>query len=197
MADRLRRARLAAGYVRAVEAIRAFGWNKSTYYCHENASRGITRDQIIVYANAFHVARDWLASGSGPMRGSGPRRIIIEGHVGDLVEENNRQRQQVVEEIDLPSINPDELSAWRVDGNRYYPEWRDQDVILILRNHGPPEDYLGKRCLIRLRSTGERLIGTLANGTRAGVFLLTLPFAPAMSDVEILEAAPIILTLLG
>jgi hypothetical protein len=193
MADRLRRARLAAGYVRAVEAIRAFGWNKSTYYCHENASRGISRDQIIVYANAFHVSRDWLALGAGAMRGSGPRRIRIEGYVSNLdIVERNRQQEQMVDEIDLPpGINPEDFAAYRVQDDTSYPMWRNGEVILVPREHGPPEDYLGRLCLVRLRATGERLIRTLERGTRAGLFILMSHAAPAMIDVEILDATPI------
>jgi phage repressor protein C with HTH and peptisase S24 domain len=196
MADRLRRARESAGYMRAVDAIQAFGWNKSTYYCHENASRGISRDQLIVYANAFHIARDWLASGQGPMRGGGPRRIRIEGHVGNLaIERENLQAEQIVEEIDLPlGIDPEEFVAYRVRGDSSYPVWRNRDVILIARNHGPPEDYLGKLCVVQVSGTGKRLIRVVERGTRAGVFLLLTHFGPAMIDVELLEAAPIVWT---
>jgi hypothetical protein len=198
MADRLRRARQAAGYSRAVEAIRAFGWNKSTYYGHENARRGIARDQIVVYATAFHVARDWLASGQGAMRGTGPLRIRIEGHVGNLaIQEDNFQQEHAVDEVELPPINLENYASHRVHGNDYYPEWRDRDVIFTLRNHGPPENYLGQRCLIKLRDRAELIIRTVMAGTRAGVFVLLAQSMPPMIDIEILEAAPIILTLHG
>jgi hypothetical protein len=193
MADRLRRARQMAGYARTVDAITAFGWNKSTYYCHENASRGIARDQIVVYANAFHVARDWLALGQGPMRGSGPRRIRIEGYISNLgIVETNRQQEQMVEEIDLPlGINPEDFAAYRVQDDTSYPMWRNGEIILVPRTHGPPEEYLGKLCVVRLRSTGERLLRTIAAGSRAGLFMLLAHSIPPMIDIELLDAAPI------
>jgi hypothetical protein len=191
-AERLRRARLAAGYIRAADAVRAFGWNRSTYYGHENARRGISRDKIMVYAEAFHVERDWLASGRGMMRGRGPQMIRIEGLVlGNLTVEY----REGLGEIELPAgISPEEFRAFRVQGD-IYPIWLDSEVILVRRDHGPPEEYLGKRCVVRLRDTGEWLVRILQPGSRHGLFLLQSHALPPIVDAKISEAAPIAVTL--
>jgi hypothetical protein len=192
-ADRLRRARQAAGYVRAVDAVRAFGWKRSTYYGHENARRGIARDQIVIYAEAFRVTRDWLASGRGPMRGhNGPRTIRIEGYVDNLGIEPEDHGIEITE---LPQgINPNDFIAYKMRGDTNYP-WQANDIILVARNPGPPEDYLGQLCAVTARSTGAKIIRRLMAGTRPGVFLLLSPAAGApMIDIEITEATPIIWT---
>jgi phage repressor protein C with HTH and peptisase S24 domain len=81
-AARLREARVAAGYRRASDAIEAFGW-KSTYFSHENGTRGISRDRLTVYAAALRVRQEWLAYGIGPMK-RGANRIRIEGVIMNL-----------------------------------------------------------------------------------------------------------------
>lgn len=63
-AARLRAARAGAGYERAVDAARHFGWNRPTYFAHENGSRGIGAGRLEAYAAAFRVDEDWLAYGS-------------------------------------------------------------------------------------------------------------------------------------
>jgi hypothetical protein len=188
-AARLRQAREAAGHSRPVDAVNAFGWNRSTYFSHENGQRGIARDRLAVYARSFRVRVEWLAYGQGPMR-IRPRRITIEGHLGDLgiIEQDSL----AVDEIELiEAISPDEFIAYRLHGNTYYPVNRDRDVVLVPRNHGPPEDYLDKRCVVALQNGHDKLIRTLARGSRAGLFTLLSDREPPLADVEIADAAPI------
>jgi phage repressor protein C with HTH and peptisase S24 domain len=194
-AARLRQARANAGYARPVDAASAFGWKRSTYFSHENGHRGISRDQIMVYADAFHVERDWLAFGRGATT-LGPRRITIEGYVTDLatIETAIGEPHQPLDETELPQgIDPERFSAFRVRGDWAYPVWFDRDVLLSARSHGPPEDYLGKRCVVRLKDR-RLLVRTLLAGTRPGHFVLISHAAPPMIDIEIDEAAPIVWT---
>jgi phage repressor protein C with HTH and peptisase S24 domain len=187
-AARLRQARVAAGYARPVDAAIAFGWNRSTYFAHENGHRGISRDRVSVYAIALRVRAEWLAYGHGQMRG-GARRIRIEAHLGDLATMNEQVDR--LDGIDLPEgMDPEDFIAVQVHGNAYYPAYYDRDIILTERHHGPPEDYLGKRCVITLRD-GTQIVRELRRGTRTGLFLLISHNAPPMEDVEIGDAAPI------
>ncbi len=61
--DRLRSARVGAGFETTAKAIRRFGWVKSTTYCHENGLRGLTRHEAKKYAKAYDVSIDWLLTG--------------------------------------------------------------------------------------------------------------------------------------
>jgi SOS-response transcriptional repressor LexA len=61
-AERLRKAREAAGYTSATKAAQAFGWGESAYRHHENGTRRFDVDTAIRYARAFKInAGDLLA----------------------------------------------------------------------------------------------------------------------------------------
>lgn len=197
-AERLREARQSAGYSQAVDAATAFGWNESTYWSHENGNRGLTRDALARYTTAFRVRVDWLAYGQGPMR-IGSRRIRIEGLVGDLVLiEQQEARLEAIGEIELPEgINPDEFAAFRV-ADTSNPAVVPGDVVLVPRQHGAPEEYIGWRCLVTLKD-GSRVIRTLLKGGQNGLFGLFAAGSalPPLLDIEIVDAAPILWIMLG
>lgn len=72
--ERLRQARLAAGYDSARAAARAFGWNEETYKAHESGARGLRQPVAKRYADALRITLAWLllGEGEGPRRGSRP-----------------------------------------------------------------------------------------------------------------------------
>ncbi|MEK7752764.1 MAG: XRE family transcriptional regulator [Acidobacteriota bacterium] len=61
--ERLKWARQKAGYDSAAEAVRAFGWTKTTYADHENGHRQPKMPQLKRYAAAFTVPWLWLHEG--------------------------------------------------------------------------------------------------------------------------------------
>lgn len=66
--ERLRRARIEAGYKTAADAARALGISGATYNQHENDTRGlggIPRKAAERYAEKFKVSLDWLLTGRG------------------------------------------------------------------------------------------------------------------------------------
>jgi transcriptional regulator with XRE-family HTH domain len=65
IADRLRRARINAGFGRATEAVRKFGWNYSRYMNYENGERAIPPKQAILVAAAYGVTVDYIYFGTG------------------------------------------------------------------------------------------------------------------------------------
>lgn len=70
LGERLQWSRHKAGYEDATEGAEAlgFGSNKSTYYGHENGSRGFKRDTAAKYARFYKVDLDWLVTGRGTPR---------------------------------------------------------------------------------------------------------------------------------
>lgn len=85
MADRLRKARIAAGYDSASAAVRAYGWNGPAYTHHENGTRGITVEAAKRYARAFRVNPGWLLAldkvESAPSQASRERIVEVTGSV--------------------------------------------------------------------------------------------------------------------
>lgn len=64
-AERLRIARLRAGYETAKHAAEALGFPVSTYIGHENGSRGYPAKKAAIYARKFKVREQWLLYGVG------------------------------------------------------------------------------------------------------------------------------------
>lgn len=65
-AERLRIARLRAGFKTGREAAEAMGFSWSTYLGHENGSRGYPASKAAIYARKFKVREQWLLYGIGP-----------------------------------------------------------------------------------------------------------------------------------
>lgn len=68
-AERLRIARLRAGFSTGKEAAEALGFPVSTYLAHENGSRGYPAKKAFTYARRFKVREQWLLYGVGPAPG--------------------------------------------------------------------------------------------------------------------------------
>lgn len=66
---RLKKARLQAGYNSAADAAKALSVGASTYFAHENGTRGFARFAPR-YATFFRVDLNWLLSGAGSPRGN-------------------------------------------------------------------------------------------------------------------------------
>ncbi|MGO9171986.1 MAG: hypothetical protein ACLP7P_08490 [Rhodomicrobium sp.] len=63
IAERLKQARIAAGFPKAVDACRAFKWSYPAYSKHENGQRSILPKQALAYTSAFRVTLDYLYFG--------------------------------------------------------------------------------------------------------------------------------------
>ena len=66
-ADRLRHARMSAGYRTATDAAAAMGVVVATYVSHEKGGRGLGR-AAARYAQFYRVSLDWLVAGKGDPR---------------------------------------------------------------------------------------------------------------------------------
>lgn len=77
-AERLRIARLRAGFETGKDAAEAMGVPVSTYLCHENGSRGYPAKRAETYARKFKVREQWLLYGVGEGPGdNGDQRAEI------------------------------------------------------------------------------------------------------------------------
>lgn len=75
--DRLREARINAGFTSTAEAARRFGWNENTYKSHENGKRGIPRRSVERYARYFKVDPEWIMFGdAGRPKDDTERRFL-------------------------------------------------------------------------------------------------------------------------
>lgn len=63
MSDRLKHARMNAGYKTATAAINKLNWNGSTYRAHENGQNNFNVSHAEKYAKAYGVSAAWLLVG--------------------------------------------------------------------------------------------------------------------------------------
>ena len=66
--QRLKIARIAAGFERAVHAADALAIRRPTYSGHENGNGKFNQDSAITYARRFGVSLEWLLTGKGAMK---------------------------------------------------------------------------------------------------------------------------------
>ena len=65
MSNRLKKARMAAGFKTARIAAESLGKNYNTYAAHENGARGVPIPHAEQYARKFKVSLEWLLTGRG------------------------------------------------------------------------------------------------------------------------------------
>src|SRR3954469_5903374 len=80
--DRLRQARIAAGFERASDAATRFGWNENTYKSNENGNAPFSFRKARDYAEAFGVRAEWLYDETAPTQAGSEPMVRIIGRVG-------------------------------------------------------------------------------------------------------------------
>lgn len=109
IAARLRQAREKAGFDKPTDAARSMGVKVPTYLGHENASRGVPRDRLKIYAKKFGVNLVWLMTGQGPMQGAAGA-IKVAGRIGAGAEVHPFDDES-------PGVGPGDDVIYPVDGN--------------------------------------------------------------------------------
>ena len=143
--DRLKQARIAAGYDTVQEACEAFGFKYSTYAGHENGQRGIKWDALERYAKAYRVSMDWLVSGRGQIDTPKNKDLSLKVPIydirasagaGSLVEDGEPTgwqpyREQEIQRLTRASTN--DLAVIQVAGDSMWETLHDGDKVLIDR----------------------------------------------------------------
>ena len=193
-ASRLRQARKAAGFDDATKAARRYGWVIPTYLAHENGSRGFSFERSEAYARAFKVHVGWLWTGEGS-RGS-MVRIPVSGYVGAgamIYPADETTGPGGIDEIELPPGEYGDFAAFKVRGDSNYPAYRNDEIIFVKREGGPPLEYLNRECVIRTED-GRRMLKQLTLGSKKGHFTLISVNAPPMVDERVEWASPVVWT---
>lgn len=145
--ERLKEAREAAGFKSAAAAVERFGWKGSTYYGHENGSRGVDIETAEGYAKAFKVPAAWLLLGYGAASAGlaepEPQQFTalipvydVSASAGDgAVVEYEPIADQLAFPRDylkkLTKSNPRNLAIISVKGDSMEPTLKDDDIVLL------------------------------------------------------------------
>ncbi len=184
-AKRLEQARIRRGFSTAKAACKFFGWSYNTYAQHENGTRGIGR-AADTYARAFRVSAAWLLTGIGT---DGPTdQVELMGFVG-AGQEVYQFDEGGAGMVDAPPGATSSTVAVEVRGDSMLPLY-DDGTILYYSRQLPPEEMIGRRCIIRLEDD-RVLVKSLRRGAGPGLWTLVSLNAPDIEDVTVTWAAPI------
>lgn len=192
--ERLKTARIAAGFASATDAANALGMKYPTYAGHENGNRGL-RANLEHYSRRYRVTMDWLLTG----RGHGPQarpmlapfgQVPLKGYIGagGEVLAGGFDGDETVE---APAeSNPDTVAA-RVRGTSMYPTFQDGWVIYWSKQM-PPGDLLNTIVVAQLEDD-RIMVKTIMPGTGPNLWNLISvnPSTPPLIDQVVRWVAPI------
>lgn len=141
--ERLKQARLAAGYSTASDAAEAMGMSRATYIGHENGSRAFRIDAAEKYARWFRVRSSWLLTGEEPMK------------IGGLPEYERVPLSEVENAPPEPEFGADDNAY--VAGEKYYgriPGARPEIDVRAGAGHGS----VGNEAVMQI-AAGETVTG--------------------------------------
>jgi phage repressor protein C with HTH and peptisase S24 domain len=124
-----------------------------------------------------------------------PRRrlALVVGYVGAgavIVPIDDVPAGARLDEVEAPVGAPDGVVAVIVRGDSMYPRYFDGERLFYIQNHQPPQDFIGKECILQL-ADGGMLVKILRRGTRPGVFNLESWNAPLIENQVVEWAAPV------
>jgi len=191
--DRLRRARIDAGFARMSEAVARFGWNKNSYKSNENGNAPFSYAQAEAYAEAFGVRAAWLYSGTLPMHVGKPDLRLIIGRVGADPEGTvvMTSADAVFDYAPPPPGGTSASVALEVRGHSMHG-WADDGALIYFEDQRTPPtpDLLGQVCIVETED-GRVLVKRLLRGSAPDRFDLESINGPTMSDVRLVWAAEV------
>lgn len=169
--ERLKEARINAGFETAADAAAYLGLATPTYTSHENGSRGITAKKAELYARAFKVSPEWLLYGSG----KSPHKDVVAAQEAEpvtMVPVYDVQasagdgafavHEEPVSSLVFPArylrlftrANPRDLAIISVKGDSMLPTLADDDVVMLDRS----KRDLSYDGLFVIRDNGDALL---------------------------------------
>jgi phage repressor protein C with HTH and peptisase S24 domain len=199
--DRLRIARLQAGYKRMTDAVKALGWKQPAYKGHENGNAVYSYDAAKQYGEAYGVIPAWLYDDDyrGPMRwneiaqGAASQLIPLAGYVAANGEEHYITDYEAGDAGDFISASLQDIEvAYTVRGPSMLPRYRDGDIVLAGGQTSDPSQWLHHDVVVHVRGSNNRMLKTLKPG-RNGLWSLKSinPVFDTIEDVELTWVAPV------
>lgn len=194
--ERLRWARINAGFPSAAQAARRLGVPYGTYAGHENGLRGVKESELERYAKAFGVTVVWLIYGDEEedlnkqlvpyfgIAGSAP-----EGRLEGVIEAMN------TDWLSYPNIS-DNPAAYIIVASNLARGIAEPGWYITIQRHfkDPGEDHIGCLCVCKLKG-GEYYLRTLQRGRKQGRFDLEGPVFETKRD-QLVEKVSLVTTIL-
>lgn len=179
--DRLKAARIAAGYRSATAAAQAFGWTESTYLGHENGSRGLQVDAAQRYARAFKV--DWAHLMTGSEKGgAAPAGTPVLGYLGTRQSPLPDRVEAEVIPVGAEGYSYDELAAFLTQDGHV------TEYVIVCTAQGQPI-LVNDEILISVEAPSGRAYETWVISTEPDGSERYIPFRGVHSEVQGLSEA--------
>jgi SOS-response transcriptional repressor LexA len=134
--ERLRQARIAAGFKTAKQATDRFNWNYVTYQQHEKGTRGLQR-AATKYAKKLGVSPAWLLTGegSGPGSSGSPNYIPLISWINAGKMAADEAPSEAIDTVVAANLDPNgQWIALRVQGDSMDRISPPGSVIFVNRN---------------------------------------------------------------
>ena len=150
-ADRLKKARIDAGYATATDAARAMGMKPPTYLGHENGTTGLRRTAAIRYAKFYGLSLDWLLTGAG--EGQVKQFVPVIGYVGvgaEVFPAHEFHKGRHPEQVD-PALGGSDCLAVRIRGDSLQPLQPGWLLFYERDFKGVPKNCVGQLCVVQIK----------------------------------------------
>lgn len=185
--ERLKEARLAAGYTSAADAAAKFEWHPQNVRDHEANRRGVDAEQAERYARAYRVDPAWILFGGATRKPRATGLVPIIGKVGadpDGVILFSTG-QAAGDQAPIPPGGTARAAALEVAGHSMRGVADDGALIYFEEQHTTPtKDHVGRVVICELE-TGEVLLKRLLRGDEAGRWDLESIIGPTRHNVPI------------
>lgn len=196
--DRLRKARLHAGFTGPGEAAQRFGWLGNTYKSNENGNAPFSFKKAKVYAEAFGVRPEWLYDGAGEMVNDTDERLVpIIGRVGAnpdgtlLLAMGDRG----MDLVPIPPGGSAKSVAVLVQGHSMPDIAEDGALIYFEDQRTPPSEEMIGRVVVVETEDHEVMVKRLLRGSKKGLYDLESVIGEPRRDVRLNWVARIIATI--
>ncbi|MFC5509321.1 S24 family peptidase [Bosea massiliensis] len=191
-ADRIAKARSAAGFRFKMDAVRMLGIPQTTYYGWEGGAE-IDADTARRLGELFGVKPEWILYGDGEPEAA-LFKVPVVGVIGagGTIETMSEQfdSSTPLYEIEVPFQLPPDALALEIRGDSMYPRYDNGDVIICRKFSEDIEVMIGREAAVAT-DIGNRYLKKVLKGTRPGLFDLESHNAPLMRDQRITWASPV------
>ncbi len=176
--ERLKEARIAAGFKSAAEAARVISMPYPSYMHLESGARSFDKHASTL-ARRFRVNLEWLLTGRGEMRGktASGQSVPVIGIVGLGENIDWHGDDSMLDEVIVDFPLSKDCFALECRGDSMLPRLRHGDLVIACHNTPAPERLYGEEAVVKVEN-GPYLLKILRRGYEPGTFNLESHNAP-------------------
>jgi hypothetical protein len=178
-AERLKEARLNAGYQTATDFIRKHGFVETTYLAHERGSRNFKYAEAEKYAALVGRSVEWIWTGNKTQNKIASIPIVGIIKIGGLITAShpltgnismNKARTERPRMAEAPpESDADALFGLTVETSQFLPYFKEGSIVYYSRTPLDPEKCIGEPCVIQIKG-GNAVFAVLLRGSYKGVY---------------------------